>query len=225
MFNGVKVCIFDAYGTLFDIHSPITRISADLGKNADNVSLLWRNKQLQYTWLRSLMKSHADFWQVTSDALNYALSTYQLDQTQFHGRLMDLYMTPDAYSDAKETLTKLRALGMQTGILSNGSKTMLAAAVQSANLSANLDQVISIDDIGVYKPDPRVYQMVPDQFNVQAEEVCFVSSNAWDVAGAAHFGFQVAHINRFSQPPEQLPGAPKAILQSLSELPAIVSAS
>ncbi|MGH1352052.1 MAG: haloacid dehalogenase type II [Methyloligellaceae bacterium] len=225
MFRDIKACIFDAYGTLFDTHAPVSRIAAELGENADDISQLWRNKQLQYTWLRSLMKSHVDFWQITGDALHYALKTYNIEPEPFHDRLMQLYLNLDAYPDARETLTNLKGLGLQTGILSNGSKSMLTAAIGSAGLGQILDHTLSVDEVNVYKPDPRVYQMVPDQLHIRPEQVCFISSNAWDVAGAAHFGFQVAHINRFSQPPEQLPGTPKVILTTLSDLPPLLKTS
>lgn len=220
--KNVKACVFDAYGTLFDIHAPTAAIAGDLGEKAQPLSDMWRGKQLQYTWLRSLMGRYTDFWQITGDALDYSLAAHDIDSPDIRQRLMDLYMKLDAYPDAVSTLQQLKASGYATGILSNGSHEMLAAAVEASGLKPLLDEVLSVEDVGIFKPDGRVYQMVLDTFGTQNDEVCFVSANAWDASGAADFGFQVAHLNRFNQPPERLPGTPKAILKSLSELPPVL---
>ncbi len=221
--TNVKACVFDAYGTLFDIHAPTAAIAHDLGDKAQSVSDMWRGKQLQYTWLRSLMGRYTDFWQITGDGLDYALAAHDIDDPDIRQRLMDLYMTLDAYPDAVSTLEQLKAGGYATGILSNGSHEMLAAAVEASGLEPLLDHVLSVEDVGIFKPDGRVYQMAVDRFGVLKDEICFVSANAWDASGAADFGFQVAHLNRFSQPPERLPGKPKAIMTSLSELPPVLA--
>ena len=222
-FSNVRACVFDAYGTLFDIHTPTTSIADELGDVAQPLSDLWRQKQLQYSWLRSLMSQHADFWQITGDALDYALDAYNIDNPDIRQRLMDLYEKLEAYPDAGDTLRQLKDAGHQTAILSNGAPKMLDAAIRNSGIGSLIDQTISIEDAGIYKPSPRVYQLGVDRLGVRAQEICFVSSNAWDVAGSASFGFQVAHINRFDQPPERLPGKPKVILTSLSELPPIIS--
>ncbi len=220
--EGIRACVFDAYGTLFDIHAPTARIADELGPKAQALSDLWRLKQLQYTWLRSLMRAHVDFWQVTGDALDYALAAHGLDRPDLRQRLMDLYMRLDAYPDALATLKQLKGAGYTTAILSNGSPAMLEAAAGNSGLAAHLDALLSIEDAGIYKPDPTVYQLAVDRLHVAKDAVCFVSANAWDGAGAAHFGFQVVHLNRFGQPPERLPGTPRSVIKSLSELPPLL---
>lgn len=218
----VKAVLFDAYGTLFDVHSPVARVAAELGPNAAAISDLWRVKQLQYTWLRSLMRAHADFDTVTADALDFALAQYGVNDQALRDRLLGLYLTLDAYPDATSALRTLRAKGIVTGILSNGSPHMLEAAVSSAGLTDLLDHVLSIESVGIYKPDPRVYQLAVDRLGVPAERICFVSNNAWDSHGAAHFGLRVARLNRFDQPAEKLPGSMAAVMSSLAELPPLL---
>jgi 2-haloacid dehalogenase len=223
-FTGVTACMFDAYGTLFDVHAPVATVAARIGENADAVSRLWRQKQLEYTWLRSLMREHAVFWQVTGEALDYALAAHGIDDRPLREELMDLYMTLDAYDDARQALADLKAAGFITGILSNGSPGMLNAAVKSSGLKDHLDYVLSIEDVGIYKPDPRVYEMVVDCPGIEApDNVCFVSANTWDAQAGANFGFQVARINRFGLADENIPGRPKRLLNSLNELPAALA--
>lgn len=214
----IKACVFDAYGTLFDIHAPTAAIAGELGDKAHSLSDMWRSKQLQYTWLRSLMGKYTDFWQVTGDALDYSLAAHKIDDPDIRKRLMDLYLTLDAYSDAVSTLKQLKHAKYTTAILSNGSPDMLAAAVEASGLKPLLDEVLSVQEVGIYKPAPEVYQLAVGRMGVKKEQICFVSANAWDAAGAADFGFQVAHLNRFGQPAELLPGKPKAVMKSLSDL-------
>lgn len=221
--KGIKACVFDAYGTLFDVHAPTAAIADDLGDKAQALSMTWRDKQLQYTWLRSLMGDYTEFWEVTGDGLDYAMAAHGIDDAGIRERLMNLYMTLDAYPDAVDTLKKLKEAGYATGILSNGSPGMLNAAVDNSGLAPLLDEVLSVHDVGIYKPSPKVYQMAVDRMGVTAQEICFVSANAWDAAGASGFGFQVAHLNRFNQPIERLPAKPHKILKSLSELPPVLS--
>ncbi len=221
-FQNVKACVFDAYGTLFDIHAPTTAIADELGEKAQSLSEMWRAKQLQYTWLRSLMGKYTDFWQITGDGLDYALAAHNIDNPDIRQRLMDLYLTLDAYPDAIATLKLLKEADNATGILSNGSPDMLDAAVQKSGLAPLLDEVLSVQDVGIFKPSSKVYQLAVDRMGVARDEICFVSANAWDVAGAADFGFQVAHLNRFGQPAERLPGTPKAEMKSLSDLPPLL---
>lgn len=221
--DGVRACVFDAYGTLFNVHAPVAQMAARIGAEADAVSKLWRLKQLEYTWLRSLMQHHAPFWQVTGDALDYALAAHSIDDAGLRDELMQLYLHLAAYPDAVECLTQLKAQGFVTGILSNGSPDMLSAAVGSAGLGAHLDEVMSIEDVGIYKPDPRVYQLAVDRTGVSdASEICFVSANTWDAQAAKSFGFQVARINRFGLPDDNIPGWPDMLLDSLEELPGAV---
>ncbi len=221
-FQDIGACVFDAYGTLFDVHSAARRASDALGDKAAAVSAIWRDKQLQYTWLRSLMAAHADFWQVTGEALDFALTAQGIEDEALRARLMELYLSLEAYPDVVPALTKLRAGGKQTAILSNGAPEMLSAAVESAGLDAVLDASLSIEEVGIYKPDARVYQLAVDRLGVEAKRICFVSTNCWDAHGAANFGFTVAWMNRFDQQDERLPGAPAAVIQGLDELPGLL---
>jgi 2-haloacid dehalogenase len=221
-FQSIRACVFDAYGTLFDVHSAVGRYRPRLGEQADQVSALWRGKQLEYTWLRSLMRQHADFWQVTGDALDYALERFGLDDAHLRQDLLNAYLSLDAYPEVGDTLRHLKTAGLQTAILSNGSPAMLQAAVTSAGLANWLDHVLSVEDVGVYKPDPRVYALAVERLDVAPHHVSFQSSNTWDAQGAAGFGFRVAWINRFGQRLERLPFRPDAELQTLAELPSLV---
>ena len=220
--SDIAACVFDAYGTLFDVHSAVGRGGAALGDKAAAVSGLWRQKQLEYTWLRSLMGAHVDFWQVTGDGLDYALAAHGVDDPALRERLMELYRSLEGYPDVTGCLTRLRQAGKTTAILSNGAPAMLQSAVDSAGLGALLDAVLSIEEVGIYKPDPRVYQLAVDRLGVPAARICFVSNNAWDSHGAAHFGFRVARLNRFDQPAERLPGSMAAVMRSLDELPPLL---
>ncbi len=219
--TGLRACVFDAYGTLFDVHAPVTRLRLEIGAPADLLSARWRAKQLEYTWLRSLMGLHADFWQVTCEALDFALEETGL--THHHGlrgRLLDLYRTLDAYPDAALALDTLRAAGIRTAILSNGSPDMLAAAVTSAGLGERLDAVLSVEEVGIYKPHPMVYQLALTHLAAPREAIGFVSSNGWDVAGAAAFGLRVVWLNRAARVQERLPAGPEAVIADLDALPA-----
>lgn len=217
-FPPVRAVFFDAYGTLFDVHAPIARLAEEIGPNAGAISELWRLKQLQYTWLRSLMGAHADFAQVTVEALDYALSHYRVENAALREQLLRLYLALDAYPDAADALNALRERRMITGILSNGSPGMLQHAVGSAMLGDLLDHVISVEDVGIYKPHPSVYGLVEQRLGMARDAVAFVSANGWDAAGAAHFGFNVIHLNRTGVAPENLPGAPLLTVGSLAEV-------
>ena len=221
--EGIKACVFDAYGTLFDVHSPVARLAASVGPKADAVSQLWRDKQLQYTWLRSLMGTHADFWIVTGEALRYALERNEVEDETLRNALMQAYMTLDAYDDVAPTLKTLRKSGLKTAILSNGTPDMLSSAVRSAGLDDLFDEVLSIERVGIYKPDRRVYQLASDSLRVEPRQICFVSTNAWDASGAAHFGFQTVWMNRFNLIPENLPGELAGTIKGLRELVAVVA--
>lgn len=222
-FAGIRGCVFDAYGTLLEVNAAARGCRDQLGDRWEELSALWRAKQLEYTWLRSLMGRYADFWQVTGEALDYAFERFGLDDPALRARLMDLYRRLDAYGDAKATLAGLRGRGLATAILSNGSPAMLADAVEGARLAPLLDAVLSVDALGVYKPHPSVYQLACDRLGLAAEEILFVSANGWDAGGAAAFGFRVAWLNRAGLPIERLPAGPTAIVDSLSALPPLVS--
>lgn len=218
----IKACVFDAYGTLFDVHSAIGKHKARVGADADRMSVLWRAKQLEYTWLRSLMGAHADFWKVTGDALDYAMDTYGMDDMKLRDDLMRAYLELDCYPEVMDTLTRLKKNGMRTAILSNGSRHMIEQAAVAAGIDTLLDAIYTIDDVTVYKPHPRVYGMACARLNLEAGEISFQSSNAWDAAGAAQFGLKVVWINRSSLKPERLPASPDAVLENLSDLPDLV---
>ena len=222
IFSGIKACVFDAYGTLFDVHSAVGKHRQRLGNSADAVSATWRDKQLQYTWLRSLMGKHCDFWQLTGEALDYALESNEINDDSLRNDLLDAYLSLDCYPEVPTVLRQLKEGGMQTAILSNGSPRMLQAAVDSSGLTDYLDASLSVEDVGIYKPDPRVYQLAVDKLSVKAHEISFQSSNSWDAVGASAFGFQVAWVNRFGQKREQLPDQPHAELTSLDDLPMVV---
>lgn len=213
----VKACVFDAYGTLFDVHAPAAALASELGGQGAAISAEWRAKQLEYTWLRSLMGRYADFAQITADALDFVFAAHGLSGSPLRGRLLSLYNSLSAYPDAAPCLETVKSAGIRTGILSNGSPSMLAAAVTSAKLGALLDYILSVDTVRIYKPSPEVYKLAPNAFGVEPFQIAFVSANAWDCAGAAAFGFRVIHVNRFKQGEERLGAAPEAQVGSLTE--------
>jgi 2-haloacid dehalogenase len=222
--SGIRACVFDAYGTLFDYASAAARCQDVLGDRISPLTALWRDKQLQYAWLRALQGRHADFWQVTGDALDFALETLGLDDPQLRARLMDLYRTLDVFPEVPAMLQRLKAAGLKTAILSNGSPDMLDTAVNKAGIGALLDAVLSVESVGVYKPHPKVYELSVDHLAVPANAISFQSSNAWDAYAASAFGMRVVWCNRYGQRPERLPGKPDREIASLAELPAMVGA-
>jgi 2-haloacid dehalogenase len=216
--------VFDAYGTLFDVASASERAREALGDRWKPLAELWRAKQLQYTWLRSLMGRHADFWQVTGDALDFAMESLGISDGPLRARLMSLYERLGAYDDARPTLERLGAAGLKVAILSNGAPRMLAAAAESAGLAPLLDAVLSVEQVGIYKPSPSVYRLALDQLRLWPSEIVFVSANGWDAAGAKAAGLRVAWCNRAGQPRERLGEPPDAEIGSLAELPALLGA-
>lgn len=218
----VDVCVFDAYGTLFDYASASLRCKEALGADWAAVSDLWRRKQLEYTWLRSLMGRHADFWNVTGESLDYVLAAHNRQDPSLRALLMQQFLSLDCYGDVKGMLERLRAGSMKTAVLSNGTPTMLTAAVNSSGIGRLLDGVYSVEKVGVFKPHPSVYQIVVDELGVAPARVCFMSSNGWDAAGAAAFGFRTVWVNRGKQPVENLPAHPEAVIPSLADLPALL---
>jgi len=223
--EGVRACVFDAYGTLFDLASAARSCSDALGDRATPLTALWREKQVQYTWLRTVQGRHADFLQVTGEALDFALETLGIDDPALRERLLQLYMTLDAFPEAPAALRRLKAAGLRLAILSNGAPAMLSAAVAGARLEGLFDAVLSVEAVGVYKPHPKVYQLALDRLDLPASAIAFQSSNAWDAHAASAFGMQVVWCNRTGQRRERLPGAPDREVKSLSELPALVGAA
>jgi 2-haloacid dehalogenase len=222
--TGIKACVFDAYGTLFDFASAANTCRDALGNKADRLTALWRDKQLGYSWLRAVQGRHADFWQVTGDGLDYALETLGIDQPGLRDRLMALYLALDTFPEVPAMLHRLKAAGMRTAILSNGTPRMLDAIVAGAGIETLLDAVLSVEAVGVYKPHRTVYQLAVDRLGVPAGAIAFQSSNAWDAHAASAFGMKVVWCNRYGQHRERLPGAPDREVRSLAELPALVGA-
>ena len=221
-FAGIRACVFDAYGTLFDYASAAASCHETLGDKAAPLTILWRDKQLQYAWLRSLQGRHADFWQVTGDALDFALETLDLHEAGLRERLMNLYLTLSAFPEVPEVLRRLKGAGLATAILSNGSPAMLDAVVANAGIGDLLDHVLSIEEVGVYKTHPKVYQLAVDRLSVPPEAILFQSSNAWDAFAASAFGLRVVWCNRYGQRSERLPGRPDREIRTLVELPPLL---
>ena len=215
----IDACVFDAYGTLFDVAAAAEHCQEDLGDQWAPLAQIWRDKQLQYTWLRSLMGEYVPFWDITQDALDYGLATLKIDDESLRNKLLDIYLQLDAYPEVAEMLRKLKEAELKTAILSNGSPEMLASAVSNAGIGGDLDGVLSVQKLSVFKPDSRVYQMAVDDLGIAKERICFMSSNAWDACGAANFGFRVVWVNRFGQAEERLPGNHEHEITNLAELP------
>ncbi|MEK9725202.1 MAG: haloacid dehalogenase type II [Rhodospirillaceae bacterium] len=220
--QGIDACVFDAYGTLFDFAAAAARHKGALGDKEKPLSDMWRVRQLEYSWLRSLMGEYVPFWQVTQDALDYAMAALKIDDAELRQKLLDVYWNLDAFPEVPDMLVKLKDGGLKTAILTNGSPDMVQGAIDSAGIGDVLDASLSVDKVKIFKPHPKAYQMVPDTFDIDARRVCFISSNAWDVAAAANFGFRVVWINRYRQPPENIPGGAEHILPTLEGLPALL---
>lgn len=223
------VCVFDAYGTLFDVSAAARRLAAEPGREAfaavwPRLSELWRLKQLQYTWLRTAAGVHADFETVTREALDWAAEAVGGLSAEDRGALMALYRRLDAYPEVAEVLAALKAAGARTAILSNGAPGMLAAAVESAGIGDALDAVLSAESVGRFKPAPEVYGLVGRRFGAAAGQVLFVSSNGWDAAAAAGYGFRTLWVNRAAEPVERLPWRPERIAADLTGAPAAAAA-
>lgn len=217
MANQTKAVVFDAYGTLFDVHSVIALCDELFPGNGAAISQLWRTRQLEYTWLRSLMGRYEDFGTVTSGALAFACATLKLPLTAAQtDALLAAYNRLALFPEARAALTRLSS--HKLAILSNGSPAMLDPLVRNAGLDTAMAAVLSVDEVGVYKPHPRVYQLVLDRLGVKKDEVAFVSSNYWDAAGAKSFGFTVYWVNRGGVVPDPLSVKPDEVLASLTEL-------
>ena len=226
----ITTCIFDAYGTLFDV-AAAARIAAEepdfpqLKDTWPAVAEHWRLKQLQYTWLRAITDAHTDFWEVTQNGLDWALERNGLGaDAALRERLLALYWELQAYPEVPAMLHALKDKGMNTAILSNGSPDMLNGAVQSADIGDVLDDCLSVESVGIFKPDARVYDLVGQRFGCAADEVLFVSSNGWDAAGASGYGFVTAWVNRAGEPVDRLPWTPHHILSDLTGIPELATA-
>ncbi len=221
--TAVRACVFDAYGTVFDVHSAVRRHAAEVGAAADAVSQVWRTKQLEYTWVRSLMGRHVDFWACTEDALGFALAAHGLaGRPELAQALLGAYRELAPYAEVRGVLEGLVARGIKIAILSNGTPGMLAVAVGAAGLADLPMPLLSVEAVGIYKPDPKVYRIAVDALGVEAEAISFQSSNAWDVAGATAFGFRAVWVNRTRQPDEYGLRGRVAEVGSLDELAGLV---
>jgi 2-haloacid dehalogenase len=223
LLEGVSACVFDAYGTLFDFASAAARCEAVPEDERAALTAMWRDKQLQYTWLRTLQNRYADFSQVTADALDYALDSLGLATPGLRERLMELYFGLEPFAEVPSVLTSLRDAGFRTAILSNGSPEMLGALLRRARLETLFDAVLSADAVGAFKTHPKVYQYALDSLRLPARAISFQSSNAWDAHGAADFGMRVVWCNRYGQRRERLPGAPDFEIETLAELPGLLA--
>jgi 2-haloacid dehalogenase len=215
-----RAFVFDAYGTLFDVHAAIGQHRSAAGPDADRFSEIWRSKQLEYTWTLTLAGRYVDFWTLTERALDHAFARFPSVDKGLKPKLLDAYLTLGAFPDARALLRDLKARGETTAILSNGAPKMLASAVEAANVAGDLDAVLSVDAIRIYKPRPEVYALVTARFQLAPRDVIFVSSNRWDVMGAATFGFRTAWINRAGMAEEYDP-APDAVRRDLAGLASI----
>lgn len=221
----ITTCIFDAYGTLFDVAAAARNAAAEPGRDRlaevwPKLAEDWRLKQLQYTWLRAITGNHCPFWQVTMDGLDWAMERQDLsDDLELRERLLALYWELAAYTEVPAMLARLKVAGRTTAILSNGSPDMLDGAVTSAAIGDVLDDVLSVEDVGIFKPASQVYDMVGARFGCAPTDVLFVSSNGWDAAGAAQYGFQTVWVNRAGDPVDRLPARPAHILNDLTSIP------
>ena len=216
------MCVFDAYGTLYDFNSAVARHRTAIGPKADALSEMWRTKQIQYTWLRNSMGDYVPFWQVTGEALEHCLAAQGITDASVHVKLMGAYLALDPYPEAPATLDRLRRAGVRCAILSNGNPGMLDPMVKASGLAGHFEAVLSVDDVKVFKVDPRTYSMVEARCGVKPAKVCFLSSNCWDAHGAARFGFNVVWVNRGSAPDDNLPGTLAAQIKDLSFLPSLL---
>ncbi|NKX46325.1 haloacid dehalogenase type II [Roseicyclus persicicus] len=223
----ITACVFDAYGTLFDVSAAARALAAEPGREGfaavwQQVAADWRAKQLEYSWLRAVTGDYCDFWQLTEDGLDWALARAGLADAGLRAALLDLYWHLAAYPEVPAVLARLKAAGLTCAILSNGSPRMLDAAVASAGIAPHLDAVLSVADVGTFKPDARVYDLVGARLGTARDAVLFVSSNGWDVCSAAAYGFRTLWVNRAGLPVDRLPGQPDHVAADLTAVPALL---
>lgn len=219
-----QVYVFDAYGTLFDVAAAARVVAEEPGRQDlkavwPQLAEYWRQKQLQYTWLRAITNDYTPFWDVTEDGLDWAMEKVELDDPELRERLLALYWELPAYTEVPMMLAQLKAAGKTCAILSNGSPDMLEGAVDSAGIGTFLDAVLSVEAVGIFKPASTVYDMVGKRFGCAPDDVLFVSSNGWDVAGASGYGFETVWVNRAGEPMDRLPHTPKHVLSDLKTIP------
>jgi 2-haloacid dehalogenase len=222
---GTEICVFDAYGTLFDFNSAVARHRDAIGPKADSLAEMWRTKQIQYTWLRNGMGAYAKFWQVTGEALDHCLAVHGIADPTIREKLMNAYLALDPFPEVPAMVDRLKRAGMRLAILSNGNPEMLDPMVAASGLGNRFEAVLSVDSVGIYKVAPEVYRLVEARCGVKPDKVCFLSSNCWDAHGAAHFGFHTVWINRAGAPDDNLPGKPVTQIRDLSHLPPLLGVS
>jgi 2-haloacid dehalogenase len=213
-----RAYVFDAYGTLFNVHAAITRHRAAAGADAERFSEIWRLKQLEYSWTLTLAGRYVDFWALTERALDYTFARVPSVDRALRPQLLEAYLKLDAFSDARAAIAVLKARGLATAILSNGSPRMLGAAVEASGMTALFDAVLSVDTVRMYKPRSEVYALVTARFAMRPEEIVFASSNRWDVMGAATFGFRPLWVNRTGMPEEYGDEPPLRVVPDLTAL-------
>ena len=218
--KNIKAIIFDAYGTLFDVNSAAEKYKDKIGDKWESFANYWRTTQLEYTWLRSLMSRHKDFWQVTKDSLDKSMKAFKIDSSM-RSELLDLYKILSTFPEVKEVLDKLKEKNYKLAILSNGTPILLNELVKKNNLDGIFDEIFSVEEVGIYKPDSKVYEMPIKKYNCKPENICFMSSNTWDVSGGGIFGYNAVWVNRFNKVFDKLSYKPKFVINNLKELLAI----
>ena len=219
--RNLTACVFDAYGTLFDVNSAAAKCKEKLGDKWESFANTWRTTQLEYTWLRSLMKKYINFWQITEDSLDHTMETFKIKQGM-RNELLNLYKELSPYPEVKECLEELKSKKIKIAILSNGTPDLLKGLVESNNIQNYFDDILSIETVGIYKPDSKVYDMPIKKYDCKPENICFMSSNTWDVSGGGVFGFNAVWVNRFDKVFDKLSYKPKFVIKNLKELLEIV---
>jgi len=215
--NNIKAIVFDAYGTLFDVNSAAEKCKGKIGDKWEGFANFWRTTQLEYTWLRSLMKKHKDFWQVTEDSLDKSMKAFKIDSSM-KSELLNLYKVLSPYSEVNEVLKKLKEKNYKLAILSNGTPALLNELVKSNNLDNLFDNIFSIEEVGVYKPDSKVYDLPVKKYQIKAEEIVFLSANTWDVSGGGNYGYNSIWVNRNDNIFDNLDYSPKNKVKNLNQL-------
>ena len=215
--NNTKAIVFDAYGTLFDVNSAAEKCKDKIGDQWETFANYWRTTQLEYTWLRSLMKKHKDFWQITEDSLDKSMLTFKIDKSM-RNELLNLYKELSTFPEVKSVLEELKKKSIKLAILSNGTPSLLSNLVKNSNLENLFDDVFSIEEVKIYKPDPKVYDIPINKYKVKKEEITFLSANTWDVSGGGNYGYNAIWVNRTNNVFDKLDYKPKNEVKNLKEL-------